>query len=133
MAMNARQLPADTTGLSAAYGSASPNRSAALKVNNLVWTVSGSDSPLRQALVDAMDRTRLQALVGKPLPTVSESEAVASQAVPSAVAGSATGAPSASVSAAPAATQPAPTPAAAPEPLKDAVDAVNKLRGLFGR
>jgi len=137
VAINARQLPADATGLSAAYGPASPSRSSALKVNNVVWTVSGSDSPLRQVLVDAMDRTRLQAWVGKPLPSVAESQALASQAVPAAVAGPAVGASASNVSTAQTAPQPvaAPpaAPGAAPEPIKDAVDTVNKLRGLFGR
>lgn len=138
--MNARQLPVDATGLSAAYGAASPSRSAALKVNNLVWTVSGSDSPLRQALVDAMDRPRLQALVGQPLPSLAQSQALASQAVPASAAGPAvpatnastaqTAPPSASVTpSAPA----APGQALTPEPLREAADAVNKLRGLFGR
>jgi uncharacterized protein YjdB len=83
--MNATGLPATDNLLSAAYGSASPKRSAALKVNNVVWRVSGSDSPLRQALVDGMDRTRLQAMVGKPLPSVAESRALAAQAVPATV------------------------------------------------
>ena len=82
VAMNVTALPATGNILSAAYGSASPNRSAGLKVNNVVWSVSGSDSPLRQALVDAIDRTRLQALVGKPLPSVAESRALAAQRGP---------------------------------------------------
>lgn len=129
VAINARQLRTDAAGLSESYGVASPNRSAALRVNNVVWTVSGSDSPLRQALVDAMDRTRLQGWVGKPLPSVAESEALASQAVPAAVAVPATGAPASNAST----VQTAPQPAVAPEPLREAVDAVNKLRGLFGR
>jgi hypothetical protein len=86
VAMNVTALPAADNVLSAAYGSASPKRSAALKVNNVVWRVSGSDSPLRQALVEGMDRTRLQALVGKPLPSVAESRALAAQAVPATVA-----------------------------------------------
>jgi hypothetical protein len=83
--MNAAGLPAVDNVLSAAYGTASPKRSAALKVNNVVWRVSGSDSPLRQALVDAIDRARLQALVGKPLPSVAESQALAAQTVPATV------------------------------------------------
>jgi hypothetical protein len=82
MAINVQRLPAAAGPLSAAYGTASPGRSAGLKVHNVVWTVSGSDSPLRQALVDAIDRARLEALVGKPLPSVAESEALAARAVP---------------------------------------------------
>ena len=139
VSMNVPRLPAPDP-LLAAYGAASPKRSAALQVNNVVWRVSGSDSPLRQALVDSIDRTRLQAMVGKPLPSVAESQALAAQAVPAVVAGPVPAAPPAPAASAPAAhptTQPAtPAPAApkpAAEPVKDAVDAVNKLRGLFGR
>lgn len=140
VAINVPRLPATDNVLSAAYGTASPNGNAALKVNNVVWSVSGSDSPLRQALVDSMDRTRLEGWVGKPLPSVAESKALAAQAVPATVAGTAA-APNAPT--APAATQAeartsaaAPTlpgQAAGPEPVKDAVDSINKLRGLFGR
>lgn len=146
VAINVTQLPAAATVLVGAYGSPSPKRSAALTVNNVVWKVSGSDSPLRQALADAIDRTRLQALVGKPLPSVAESQSLASQAVPATVAGAAPVAPAAPVQNVPAkqtAAQPAapanpsapaaPGQAAASEPVKDAVDTVNKLRGLFGR
>jgi hypothetical protein len=146
VAINATRLPATDDILSAAYGSASPNRSAGLKVNNVVWRISGSDSPLRQALADAMDRPRLQGMVGKPLPSVAESQALAAQAVPATVAGtppSASAAPAANSPATQSATQPAasanpsapatPGQGPAPEPVKDAVDTVNKLRGLFGR
>ena len=73
-----------------------------------------------------MDRARLQAMVGKPLPSVAESQAIAAQAVPATVGGAPAAAPNP--------TAPA-TPGQAPasEPAKDAVDTVNKLRGLFGR
>jgi hypothetical protein len=93
VAINATRLPAADNVLSGAYGSASPNRSAALKVNNVVWRISGSDSPLRQALADSMDRARLQAMVGKPLPTVAESRALAAQAVPATISGAPAAAP----------------------------------------
>jgi hypothetical protein len=130
VAINATRLPATDGVLTAAYGSTSPKRSAGLKVNNVVWSVSGSDSPLRQALSDAMDRTRLQALVGKPLPSVAESRALAAQAVPTTVAAT----PAAAPAAPPRQSAPtAPGTAPASEPVKDAVDTVNKLRGLFGR
>jgi hypothetical protein len=141
--INATRLPAaDAAGLSAAYGTASPKRSAGLKVNNVVWRVSGSDSPLRHALVNAIDRTRLEALVGKPLPSVAESQALAAQAVPATVAGSSAAAIPAPNSPPPqTAAQPAANPSApaasgqtsASEPVKDTVDTVNRLRGLFGR
>jgi hypothetical protein len=136
VAINARELPATDGGvLSAAYGTASPKLSAALTVNNVVWQVSGSDSPLRKMLADSMDRTRLQALVGKPLPSVADSQALAAKAVPAAQAAAAKPAVPANPSAPAAApSQPAaPTQPAASEPMKDAVDTVNKLRGLFGR
>jgi len=130
MQMNATRLPAADAGLSAAYGPASPKRSAGLKVTNVVWTVSGSDSPLRKALIDAIDRTRLEAMVGKSLPSVADSQALAARAEPATVAGS-TAASSSNSPATQTATQPA--AAGTPEPMKDAVDTVNKLRGLFGR
>jgi hypothetical protein len=143
VAINVTQLPT-ATALSAAYGAGSPKRSAGLKVNNVVWTVSGSDSPLRQTLVDSIDRTRLQAMVGQPLPSVAESQALAAQAVPASVAGAAPAAAAATPNSpatqsaretgAPNPSAPAPSDqAGASEPIKGAVDAVNKLRGLFGR
>ena len=133
--MNVAQWQVTGTNPSAAYGTLNPGRSAGLKVNNLMWIVSGSDSPLRKTLADAIDRERLQALVGKPLPSVAESQALAAQAVPATVAGAAP--VSSSPAAQPAAANPS-APAAsgqagASEPMKDAADAVNKLRGLFGR
>lgn len=137
VSINARQLPVGAAGPFGAYGMASPSRSAALRVNNVVWTVTGSDSPLRQALSDAIDRTRLEALVGKPLPSVADSRALAAQAVPVTVSGAAAvpAAQTANQSATPSGLSDPSTPTqpAVAEPLKDAVDAVNKLRGLFGR
>lgn len=147
VAMNVRRLPAADNVLSAAYGAASPNRSAALAVNNVVWSVSGSDSPLRQALADAIDRTRLQALVGKALPSEAESAAYAAKAVPANVGNGsvrastspqqATGqttSPAQPVAAQPGnANSPAANEPAGGEPVTKATDAVNQLRGLFGR
>ena len=140
--MNMRQLPA-AGPLVATYGSASPKLSAGLKVNNVMSRVSGSDSPLRQALVDGIDRARLEGLVGKPLPSVAESQALAARAVPATVAApaAASPAPASSAPAAPAATQPVASTnppassgqAGGSDAVKDAVDTVNKLRGLFGR
>ena len=135
--MNRRELPA-AGALVATYGPASPKLSAGLKVNNVMSRVSGSDSPLRQALADGIDRARLEAMVGKPLPSVAESRALAAQAVPATVAttAAAPAAPASSAPATPAATQPAAsTKPSAPvsDPARDAVDTVNKLRGLFGR
>ncbi len=134
--MNRRQLPA-AGALVATYGSDSPKLSAGLKVNNVMVRVSGSDSPLRQALADGIDRARLEGLVGKPLPSVAESQAVAARAVPATVAATpSSAAPAASAPATQAATQPvAPASPSAPasDPIRDATDTVNKLRGLFGR
>jgi hypothetical protein len=132
--MNRRELPA-ASALVATYGPASPKLSAGLKVNNVMSRVSGSDSPLRQALADGIDRARLEAMVGKPLPSVAESQALAAQAVPATVATTAA-ASAAPASGTPAATQPAAsTKPSSPvsDPARDAVDTVNKLRGLFGR
>ena len=135
--INATRLPA-ADGLYAAYGPASPKRSAGLKVTNVVWRVSGSDSPLRQALVDGIDRARLEAMVGKPLPSVAESQALAARAVPATVAGAAAPAASPSSPATPTAASSPSAPAASgqagtSDSAKDAVDTVNKIRGLFGR
>ena len=143
LAMNVTRLPgANPTIPLAAYGTASPGKSAGLKVYNVVWSVSGTDTPLRQALAAVIDGARLQALVGKPLPAESESEALAMKAA-AAVPATLMTAPSPAPGSAPAAaapTPPAPTAATAPaapepatEPVKKAVDAVNVLRGLFGR
>jgi hypothetical protein len=141
MSINVQQLPAAASALSAAYGTASPGRSTGLKVHNVVWTVSGSDSPLRKTLAESIGRAHLQALVGRPLPTVAESEALAAQAVPATVTATAA-APSANAPAMQATGQPAAAPdpsmpaarqPGAAEPVRDAADAVNKLRGLFGR
>ena len=139
VAINVTRLPATDNVLSAAYGSASPNGNAALKVNNVVWTVTGSDSPLRQALVDSIDRTRLESWVAKGLPPVAESKALLAQAVPPKVAaeGAAGGTPQAAPQQGAQSTSPsapaAQGQAAGAEPVKGAVDTVNKLRGLFGR
>lgn len=78
IAINATRLPATATALTAAYGTASPKRSAELKVNNVVWKVDGSDSPLRQTLVDAIDRTHLQPPVNPPPPIPSRTRLIRS-------------------------------------------------------
>lgn len=136
------------------YGAASPGKSVGLRVHNLSFAVNGTDGPLRQALAGAIDKARLQALVGKPLASEAESEAYLAKAVPVTVAdlpASATSAaPMTTASPAPVSTSQAasPTPPAtgqptlgtaptapepAAEPIKKAVDAVNVLRGFLGR
>ena len=123
-------------GLFAAYGSASPNRKAALKVNNVVWTLTGSDSPLRQTLSDAKYRTRLNTFVGKPLPSVAKSRAVAAKAAPAvdAVAAVIQAQTVMQPSLSPLQAEPvAPAQSVVPEVIKDAVNAANRLRGFSGR
>lgn len=139
--MNVRKFPVPDKDPSAAYGAASPGRSAGLKVYNVVWSIDGgSSSPLGKVVAGALDRARLEAMVGKPLPSVAESQAFAAQAVPATVAAATVAAPAAAAGPAPAtqsaaqpvAAQPAGQPPAS-DPTRDAVDTVNRLRGLFGR
>lgn len=151
-AMNLPRLPpAGSDESRGAYGVASPAKSAGLKVHNIVWAVEGTEGPLRQALAAAIDRARLQSLVGRPLPSEAESEALALQTAPVSVAAAAVGGantpmsgadptPATTAAATPAppsgATTTAPAAgneAAAIEPLKKAANAVDKLRGLLGR
>ena len=105
-------------------------------MNNVVWTLTGSDSPLLQTLSDAIGRTRLSAFVGKPLPSVAESRAVAAQATPAADAVAAVILAQTAMQPALSPLQPvpvAPAQSVVPEPIKDAVDSANRLRGLSGR
>ena len=76
LAINAKQLPASAENV-AAFGAASPKGNAGLKVTNAMVMVDGPSGRPRQMLVDAIDKSALQALVGKPLPPVSQSEAQA--------------------------------------------------------
>ena len=153
IAMNLQRLPtANERTVVGSQGAASPGKSAGLRVNNVVWSVGGTDGSLRQALVAAIDRDHLQSLVGKPLPSAAESEAYAAKAVPVTVAELSAGAvpatPVTAASPAPTTAAASPTPPAparqtvataptaaepAAEPIKKAVDAVNMLRGLLGR
>ena len=152
LSMNLQRLPRpssdDSGGVYDAFGAASPGKSVGLTVHNISVSVRGPDGTLRQTLAAAIDRARLQALLGQPLPSPAESAAVAAKTAPmrvpdlpaSALVGttaSVTSAPTttsaAAVTAAPAApATPPPQPPAA-EPAKKAVEAVNLLRGLLGR
>jgi len=76
LALNAKQLPAAAPNV-AAFGAASPKGNVGLKVTNAVLVVEGPAGRPRQVLFDAIDKAALQALVGKPLPSVSQSEAQA--------------------------------------------------------
>ncbi len=145
IAMNLPRLPTAEEGmLVGRHGLPSPGRSAGLKVHNVAWTASGSDGPLRQALTAALEKAPLAAWVGQTLPTAAASEAAAeaARAAPSQVAdlpAAATTGPGVGAVAAPAsatavaATAVPPAPAKATDPLKQAGEAVNRLRGLLGR
>ena len=163
IAINLARLPASSKNPFGAYGSASPQVSASLTVVNVVWSIGGPPSALRDALAAALPEARLKALVGAPLPSETESEAQAPRAVPQERAALATSTAepprsSATATATGAAPTPTPTPtptqvpapgpapaaaqasaqasASAPpavDPLKKAAGAVQTLRGLLGR
>jgi hypothetical protein len=167
LAINVQAFDTRGGNTSGAYGSPSPTRSAGLKVTNVEWRLNGSTygitaqvNALQASLFAALDRDRLQALVGRPLPGVAESDAMAKKATPfemvvatpAAPAAPAPPAPAAPVAATPnAGSAAAPAPASAPaspapaapvaaptkpapaDTMKDAADTVLKLRGLFGR
>lgn len=118
-----------------------PKNPAGFKVHNLVVKVDGHKPQYVEAVKQAIDRTYLQALIDAPLPdtpppvawTVGAPAAATAQpgAAPSATAAAATTPPRTATTRAP---EPAP---AAPDPTQavadKAKDAMNKLRGLFGR
>ncbi len=138
--INARSFDKTLGDNSGAYGSPSPTRSADLKVHNVTWNVSttsivisaatygvqAQQDSLRASIAAAVNLERLQGLVGRPLPAVAESEATAKKLPPTQLVTPARAAPAPAPASAPAA--PAPTDTA-----KEAIDAVQKLRGLFGR
>ena len=118
-----------------------PKKPAGFKVHNLVVSVDGYKPQYIEAVKQAVDRARLQALIDQPLPDspapaawrVGASPKTVSAAVPAP-------APTVSSGNAPAtAVQPAapaaPPPQASPQPdvAQQAKDTVNKLRGLLGR
>jgi hypothetical protein len=153
LAINATKFDSSGTQYQGAFGSPSTNRSAGLKVHNVVWSLTGSSfgiaaqtETLRASLAEGLERDRMEKLVGRPLPNVAESDALAKKAAPTTLLSS-SAAPAAapiapnrttalSPSAAPAAVPAVPTePAAAPapDPVKEVTDSIQKLRGLFGR
>lgn len=116
-----------------------PKNPAAFKVQNLVVAVDGYNAQYVESVKQAIDRSRLQALIDQPLPA---SPAPAAWQVGSADATAAASAPESAPAAvptraddaAPAATtdpQPKSTPAQS-DVTKKTKDAVNKLRGLLG-
>lgn len=150
-AMNVKDFAPAAGNYSGAYGSPSPTLSAGLKVNNVEWKVDAASygvreqvEQLRASVAAAIERDRLAALVGKPLPSVAASAAMKKPGptpLIAAAAGATGPAPTAAGGPAPSATPvsersgtalPAPAPTA-PDTFKDAADSVQKLRGLFGR
>lgn len=82
--MNTNRLAtADASAAIASVGSPSPDGS--LKASNVSATITGPQFvPIppgapRQALFDAIDQSRMRALLGRPLPSVAESEAAAAR------------------------------------------------------
>ncbi len=146
IAVNVKSFAAPAGNYSGAYGSPSPGLSAGLTVNNVEWKVDAASygvpaqrESLRASLAAVIERDRLAALVGKPLPSVAASAAMPKKAGPTPLI---TPEPATAAAATPASSATAPSPAsspsapAAPAPadtLKDAADTVQKLRGLFGR
>jgi hypothetical protein len=103
------------------------------KVQNLVLTVDGYNKQYIESIKQAIDRTRLQAMIDQPLPATpapaawrvgnAQAAAGASAAVPTPTESSAAGTPS-------------PTPEPAPaqtDVARQTKDAVKKLRGLLGQ
>jgi hypothetical protein len=118
-----------------------PKKPAPFKVHNLVISVEGHNPKFTEAIRTALDRARLQALIDAPLPDTPPAPAwtVAKPGKPAdEPAQKPTDQPTASSNpakpapAAPAAQQ-AQTPDPKPAVVDQAKDAVNKLRGLFGR
>ena len=146
LALNVVKLPSGgATNPQGALGSASPARSASFKVVNLVWSVEGPETPLRQTLARAIDQGWLTSLIGKAPPTPEESQAVAKAATPATPAtplpasrpATAAATPAAASTPPPGSTASAalaiPPPTNLIEPAKAVVDTAQKLRSLFGR
>ena len=150
LSINARSFDKNPGTHSGAYGSPSPTRSADLKVHNVTWNVSAGSGvqaqgdSLRASITAAVDRERLQRLVGRPLPTAAESEAMAKKLPPTPLITPAPAAPAVAAttsagSAPAAATQPSAAPPSAPAPAsapaaptptdtaKEAIDTVQKI------
>lgn len=104
-----------------------PRKPAPFKVHNLVVTVDGHKAPYVDALEQALDRARLQALLDQPLPDTPPPAAWS-------LGGPQAATPAQDTTPTTAPTERAPT---APDPAQavadKAKDVVNKLRGLFGR
>ena len=149
LAINADKFDASDAKYSGAYGSPSPTRSAGLKVQNVVWALDGSSygiaaqiETLRASLAEGLERDRMEKLLGRPLPSVAESEALAKKAAPTKMLASEPAAPVAPAAAAntqvaspsPVVAAPeAPAPASPADMVKSLGDSFQKLRGLLGQ
>lgn len=148
------QLKSGTPG--EAFGAPSPKLSEGLTVRNVLWMIDdsglGVDAlrlSLRASLTAAIDRSRFEALVGRPLPSVAASQALTNNVRPTAL----VAAPVVTPATAPAVTPPA-APAAAPadhaaappatdsgnapgtsagDKARGALDGARKLRGILRR
>jgi len=117
--MNAERFPSAGEAMLLTFGKPSPKRSATLRAENIVVSVTGPDGPARAALVKLIDTAYLQSLVGEPLPDLAASKAriervnaQASGAQPLAIAPTATSGSAAPAAAATAATASPIAPAA---------------------
>jgi hypothetical protein len=73
--MNSERFPSAGEATMLTFGKPSPKRSAMLRAENIVVSVSGPDGPARAALVKLIDTAYLQSLVGEPLPDLAASKA----------------------------------------------------------
>lgn len=148
--MNTEKFQWSSGANSDTYGSPSAARSAGLQVYNVAWQLSESYGTRAQldilfaSISAVLDRERMQGLVGRPLPSVAASGGVAGKLPPTALIApppsaqavatvSPTTNPPPGISSPAAVSRNAPAVPAAADPVRDAVDTVNKLRGLFGR
>lgn len=169
LAINADKFDLKEPNYSGAFGSPSPTRSAGLKVQNVVWSLYGANygiaaqtETLRASLAEGLERERMERMVGKPLPSVAESEALAKKALPTKMlaaapvvgpaaapvnvttspaqppsanlpSANANASTSAGGGAAPTPAPEAPAAASAVDMVKGLGDSLQKLRGLLGQ
>ncbi len=141
LAINVTKFDTSDANYIGAYGNPSPEKSAGMKVNNVEWRVLDSGygvqsqrDSLRASLANSLDRKRLEALPGKPLPTAAESEAYAKKAAPTELVAVAPSVTSTVTSTTTGAGQLKSLDSAiSVDSVKSAADSVQKLKGLFGR
>ncbi|GAB4167812.1 MAG: hypothetical protein Fur0039_05830 [Rhodocyclaceae bacterium] len=110
-----------------------PEKPAPFKVRNLVVHVDGHKPQYVEAVRQALDRGRLQKLIDEPLPDTPPPVAWTVGAPAAAKAGAAPKGSAPSAHPSPAAESAPPTPHPTQAVADKAKDAVNTLRGLFGR